>query len=701
MTRERILLIVALIISVVALLTPLVVLAADSGSSSMAVVITDGKGIRGSTNSKNMTMSVVGIVANLRADQRFAYINAEQPSVILGPVGGSGQEFAGLQTEIENQFAVAPAPGENSLYNSLASAHSVLSLESAAPGSTVYVVFGETPGQNLESLLTRISPLLSDFAQDGWIVSTLVPASASTEIVKFSQNVTGATNGQRFLLSVPGGLKTLSASILGNSAIGSLQPLAERIMDPNFVLSSSMDVAPGTSETTLVFFKDDPQGTLRLTDPDGVEAIAGLANHFHAANTAHFVIWRLVDPKPGRWRIDASGLTGAFEVGHYSSNRYTLEVASPTTVPVGEPNTLVVYVSEGHGPVMLDDVRVVAHVALRDGNTIAYTMSDTGIAGDSVAGDGYYSVLLPPAELEGEYALELSLIWRKFQHEISTQEMFVARGFPSIEVRPVSVGDIKSGERTQIATLFIHINGEPYPIELTQLSAHVGSSGSSDASVEFLAQSSTQSGTSSVFDVYTVLQGEGLHNLTFQLDVDYAGRAYAQLSESMVVASLEPPEPIVELVFTPEELSFFDSLLIPKWAIIFVPSLIVFLLLGSLLSWLLRTEPRGYLYNDRGEMVADFSKVKRHPLRSFVFRSTILGQELKIPGFESVRFGFRGRRVNVRNKGPQSSVRVNDEPLARAANLYNKSWIGARGRLYSFLFSKPNLQAAAIGTDGS
>ena len=701
MTRDCILLIAALIISVVALVTPLAVLAADSGSSSMAVVITDGKGIRGSTNSKNMTMSVVGIVANLRMDQSFAYINAEQPSVIFGPVAGSGWEFAGIQIEIENQFAVAPAPGENSLYNSLATAHSVLSLENAAPGSKVYIVFGETPGQNLEKLLTRISPLLSDFAQDGWIVNTVVPASASTEIVNFSQNITGATNGQRFLLSVPGGLKSLSASILGNSAVGSLQPLAERIMDPSSVFSSSMDVAPGTSETTFVFFKDDPDGTLRLTDPDGVEAIAGLANNFHVANTPHVVIWRLVDPKAGPWRIDASGLTGTFEVGHYSSNRYTLEVASPATVPVGEPNTLVVYVSEGRGPVMLNDIRVVAHVALKDGNTIAYTMSDTGIAGDSVAGDGYYSVLLPAAELEGEYALELSLIWRQFQHEISTQTFFVARDFPSIEVRPVSIGDLESGKRAQIATLFIHVNGEPYPIESTQLSAHVGSSGSSDASVEFIAQSSTQNGASSVFDVYTVSQGGGLHNLTFQLDVDYAGRAYTQLSKSMLVTSIEPPEPIAELVFTPEELSVLDSLLVPKWVIIFVPGLIAFLVLGSLFSWLLRTRPQGYLYNDRGEMVADFSKVKRHPLRSFVFRSTILGQELKIPGFENVTFGFRGRRVNVRNKGLQSSVRVNDEPLARAANLYNKSWIGARGRLYSFLFRKPKLQAAAMGADGS
>ena len=468
-------------------------------------------------------------------------------------------------------------------------------------------------------------------------------------------------------------------------------------MAPSSVFSGSLDVPPGTSATTFVFFKDDPSGSFRLTDPSGVEAVAGSTTGFNVIKTPHVVVWRLSNPQAGSWRVDASGLNGALSVGHYSSNRFTIKIASASPMPAGEPNTLVAYVSEGSGPVLLNDVSLIAQLTLGDGSTVAYNMTDTGLGGDAVANDGYYSTILPALGAEGEYAIEMSLIWPQFGHRVSTQTALVTRSFPSIEVRPLPLAELQSGQRTKIATLFLNVNGEPYLIDVEQLSGHVGSTASSDAVLQFEAQSLSSEGKAWLFDVYIVPDGAGRHNVTFEMDLNYAGTSYTHMSQSMVITSLAPPVAAVDLTLNPAALPFMDSLVVPGWVIVLIPSLLIVLVGGSFLSFVLRTKPRGFLYNDNGDMVADFSKVNRHPVMNYLFRNIIFGKELKIQGFEKVTFTFNSNRVKVHSRDPQPGVRVNNEPLSARANVYHKSWIGARGKLYSFLFSKPKVEGLAMG----
>ena len=98
-----------------------------------------------------------------------------------------------------------------------------------------------------------------------------------------------------------------------------------------------------------------------------------------------------------------------------------------------------------------------------------------------------------------------------------------------------------------------------------------------------------------------------------------------------------------------------------------------------------RPSPFGYLYTDEDDEVVDFSKVKRRPMLQFFYKSLIRGSELNVPGLEGLVFHFMRDRVNVRSFDDRPSVRVNNQPLIDSATINDKAWIGAGGRLYTFL----------------
>ena len=117
-----------------------------------------------------------------------------------------------------------------------------------------------------------------------------------------------------------------------------------------------------------------------------------------------------------------------------------------------------------------------------------------------------------------------------------------------------------------------------------------------------------------------------------------------------------------------------------------------------LVYWLTRTTPFGYLYNDRGQVVVDFSNLQRKSVDDLRSRDKIPGRELGVPGLENVTFAFDGAEVYL--SGEQASdaavrsVRVNNQPLIETMQIHDNTWIGTAGRLYSFLMN-PVLPAEA------
>ena len=102
-----------------------------------------------------------------------------------------------------------------------------------------------------------------------------------------------------------------------------------------------------------------------------------------------------------------------------------------------------------------------------------------------------------------------------------------------------------------------------------------------------------------------------------------------------------------------------------------------------------RSDPYGYLYNDRDEPVVDFSNLKRRPIMRLLFKDVVRGKELGISGLEGLSFSFSQGKIALRGRRGAPTVRVNNQPLVGHATVYERAWIGTAGRLYGLFLSPP------------
>lgn len=689
------------------------VVSAESSSSPMFVIVADADSVRGFSQGSELTGSFVGLVSALHPDHRLAFISTDDPSGVLGPVAHVDPEFNLFRSDVDAALAASATGGSSEeIFDALSQAFTVLGIEKAPPGSVVYLITGGSSLDGLASLTDRVSPLAARFGENGWPINGVTLPDTSPEVAEFVSGVVAESGGSAFELSVPEGLEALADSMLGGSGGGSLVGLIQDVLEPQDLLTSSVTVTPGTGETTLVFFKEDPFGTVRLSNPSGLEVAAGDPAALYVEESPHVVAWKLVDPEPGRWKLEIRGVRGRVSAWHVWSNRYFLVLDSSAPLPVDDPSTLIAYASDETGAVELTQVRLFATITRPDGTTLVHEMNDQGVDGDAIAGDGLFAVVVPPLGQEGDYRVDLEMSFLEFDHRISTQSTIRVRNFPVLDVTAERIDDLRPGERTKVASVFVHVAGEPYPVSADQIIADMQSSGGAGGVLEIEPQRLFGEDTSWLYDVYFTPGGEGLHTLTLGLSLDYAGRQYSHLADSIFPSSTLPPqpvelEPVTEVpivapvveaepeppVSTPPEPAGF-----PWWVLVF-PALIVLaaLLLG--LNSLIRTRPFGYLYTDQDELVVDFSRLRRHPVMGLLLKNYVNGKELKIPGLEGVWFRFGGKRIGLRTWRSTGSVRVNNQPLIGEATIQNRAWIGTHGKLYSFLLSPPTPRIAGSQAD--
>ena len=682
--------------------------AAAPGPQQLVVIVADSDAIHQSDKGVGLTKSFIGLVATLQEDQPFIFIGSDDPSYVLGPFGAGDTDFRRKLVEIEARL-MSPRPQDSEgLAEALAEAHTLLSTERAAAGSTLYVLTGSSSKAEFGPLSNRLVPLVTRFAKNGWSINGISLPDASSEAQKFLGSLSNNSGGQLFDLSVSDGFRNLADGILAEGSRGSLATLGRRALTPNEIMSSVVSVAPGTHETKILFFKESPDGSLRLSNPSGFEASAGDRAAFSVLETPHVVIWSLIDPAPGNWRVDARGVEGLITAWEYSLNKYSLVLQSSTLIPTNVPETMVAYVTEGDGAVVLEGVRLYANITTPEGATLVHQMNDEGIDGDATAGDGYFTMTVPQLSVEGDYQVELELSWIDYNHRITSYGAFKAQAFPTIEVRPAQLQGLVAGERTQVATVFIHVQGQPYPVAADQLTASLASPADQKGALELEPQRLFGTGPAWEYNVYFTPEGEGSYTQMFQLSLEYAGRSYTQISDSIVLSAVAihapPPAPVDPVVEEPAPVAPPQSVPVSRAPLAPVPlpqpersgfswlalALPIVLLIGAAAAavyLLTRALPYGYLYNDKGVPLADFANIKRHPILRFVFRGLVRGSDLNVPGMEGLVFHFTKKGISLRNLRGQPTVRVNNEPLVGQAAIEDQTWIGTAGKLFNFSLS--------------
>ena len=705
------------------------------GARQMAVVIADRDAIRASEDSGYLFESLFGLLTTLRPEDRMAFVPVQEPEDVVGPVGGAEVDLRLMIADIDSIMAGTPLEPA-SLVDAMVEASSVMGDERALSGSDVYLIVADDARVALDRQHSNLAPLLSRFQENGWRVNGIMLPETTSSVKQFLGKMAEDSGGSVYDLSAEGGLTELGQAILSEDLRGSLSPLGQRDLYPSEVMTTAVDVSPGTEETTVIIVKETPDGSLRISNPDGLDSSQRDRSSSRVIETPHVVAWKLTDPAVGSWMVDIGGVEGRVSVWSHSTNRYSLVLGNSEPIPTGQPATISAYITEDGRPVKLHGITVVARLTTPDGANLAYTMNDNGENGDVVSGDGYYSVALGPLQSIGKYETVLEMWWPDHTYMVSSGSSFTTSAFPAIRVEPGKLNELESGVRALVATVYVHVQGEPYAIQSEQLTASIGTpfeqgrraalgqgkvaQGTEGQSLptptsapeglgllEVEPQRLFGDGPAWEYQVYFTPSSEGTRDLFFDLDLEYSGVRYAHSSEALRLTSLAPVVPevapvapvaveisppavpvTVPVTISPTPVTVVaETQSMAVWPVVVALVLIIAVIAAVLAYLLTQARPRGYLYNDLNEPIVDFSKLKRGPAVALFLKNLVPGRDINVPELSGLVFMFTRSGVKLRSAGEHPTVRVNNQPLINEAEIDDRTWIGSGGKLFTFMLS--------------
>ena len=698
---------------------------ADSDfSRPITTIVVDGISARSSETAADLAISFVSLLNTLQSDDLVMLMVTDDSTRFVGPYRPTDPVYNQVRADFDAILRWPVTVQSDGLEKALVETHATMTEERAAAGSSIYLLVGESPQNDFDRLSSSLRPLVSRLTDKGWSLSGISLPGASRTAKSFLSDVSSASGGRMVDLSTYVGLTAAADHVLGLQARGTLTEVGSRRLSPYEVMSSVVSVAPGTSNTTILIFRDSAQGSFQLSDPAGF-AISEERTTYQVKEAPNAIIWDIQDPLPGHWRVDSRGIDGNVSVWDYANNAYRIVLEASGILPLGEPSVITAFIAEDDRPVKLDDTQVIASVTTPNGARMKLELRDDGAEADQAAGDGIYSVQLPPLSSAGDYDVELALSWADFNHSLTTFASFRADEYPSVLLDSLEVEDLTPGERTHVGSVLIHIDSTPYSVPQEALAPIVNAAPGSEAEVEIVPRSLFDSGPAWEYDVFLTVSEPGTYSIALQLTTEFEGSMFSKLSEMVVLRSEEPQAPVVAppaekptavqpaavqpaaaqpaaarqaaqpVAVLPEPAAATPDPLSLQWITLLVVPLLA-AAGGVGIYFLLQTRPYGYIHGDNEERLVDFSALRRNPLAAIFRRSYVNGMELGIPGLENVAFRFSGQDIRVlKSKGSQSTVRVNNQPLVDQAVLQDRTWIGARGKLYTFLTESPGLPEGA------
>ncbi len=689
-------------------------------SEPLYIVVVDRHAAGMSQENQDLAVSFVGLLSALRENQRVGFLTADSEEFIGPAVSGSAEHknaYKELTARIEDSSSV-PA---HDLSASLSYAHELMKFESAGEGSTVYVVSGGELEGEAPFEAFPIGDTISAFNRDNWHVVSIALPGSSTYAKDFMRTASSGTGGDVFPLSTPQELKLIADSVLSVDARGSLFEIGQNELAPTDVFTAPIEVAPSTTESSIVFFKQGAAGSLSLQNPAGIKASEGDRALSSVIETPHAVVWTLTDPAPGEWVVDVRGANGFISAWHYPNHKLNLNLVSFETIPFDQNNEIVAYVSDGETRVDVPNAELRATIIDTTGQIFTYTLNDNGELGDSIPGDLYYSTTVPPLSAEGKHNIELELYWPEYEHSIFTRNSVMAQGFPVLDVDLTHTEGLTLGKRATIGTVEVKVNEQPYGIPTSMISAEILSE-SGKGVVEIIPRELLNTGHAWNFDIVFTPAEEELHTLFLRLDMEYAAREYSFMANSQVLSSFAlpaapptqsvvvpvqqsqpspppvvvqpaPPAPVVveQPPALPQESGSF-----PVMAVIYtVASALALIVIAALIYVayrLTRPSPYGYLYDDTGKLLVDFSTIERPFATLLTSKNLLRGEELDVPEMRGLSFYYTKGNVDIRSSQTEPTIRVNNRPLinGQETRSLNQSWIGTQGKLFSLYLMKPD-----------
>ena len=678
---------IAVLVTVIALAAvPLTATASEPAENPMTIILIDGSSIRQSEGNIDSVRSILAMIASISTDREVAFIDAERPSTVIGPTALGSTGFAESIAAIDSEI-ISGYTERSDIISGLVQANTLIGLERPASGSNVVLITSGSSDENTNSVYKRVLPLVDQLISKSNDFHVITIGSVSDTTNEFAQSLVSRSGGEYFSIQNNSEIYKAVANITSNVTNTNLEEINSSTLTLNDIVSLSVDVLPETKNLQFFVYLENSRGSISLTNPDGLDS--SLIDGSYAIESPYIRSIKIDDPTPGTWLLDANSVNGKFAVWSTSQNELRLTINNSGPVPFNEPSSLVVFASRGSNLIGIEDGKIHAYVTTPEGQTLAYTLNDSGLDSDTVAGDGYFSGAVGPFNSTGIHNVTLELSWNEIEYVLTSESSIDVQHFPSLEINSLLQGDLNLSERTKVATINVNVDGQPYPVQYDDIAWDISSGDSSPGKLEIQANTASVDSQDWIYDVFMTVDSPGQRTVSFALQLEYGGQSYIYTATPLFISSIEPPavqsvvnedsrldQTRVETLQTSQEF--------PWWVIVFPVSLAV-AMLSILINWIIQARPKGFLFNDRNERVIDFANLKRGFFSKLLFKNTISGKELGMVGFESVTFKFTKGKICIESNKPSASVRVDNKPLSNKTELVDKTWIGVGGKLYSFV----------------
>ena len=664
----------------------------DVPSNKMNILMLD-MDVTSEESGKNMIESLAGLLSTFGIGDYYLS-TMDKPEVFYGPYKAGDINFSNLGMALDILVAAHQNGSAVDMPGALSEAYNFLALDSAPAGSTLYLIGQGEIESDSTYAAKYLDPLSDLFSENDWKITAITTENSSVSMIAVLDRVSSNTGSRSFLLNPTGGLKEITDYLMSMNSLGTLIESGNGNLAVSDALKTKVNVAPGTQDLTLVFFKNDSSGSLRLNNPDGIDASAGDRTSSRVLETPYAVIWELEDPAPGTWSVDAKGIDGVVSSWHFATNKYRLNLINDKIIPTDEPVTITAYVTDD-GIMITPGVDAVmqATVTGPTGNEVVYNLNDMGSEGDVIAGDGYYSTSIPLSDVSGVYKVVLNLGWSGLDNTLTESREFKTQPFPTLEVTTLNTTQLYPGQTSVVANVLVNVAGEAVAVAPDSITLGSSNEGSNSGILELAPRELTQDGRAWMYDVLFTPSKDGITSLVMSLDINYAGRMHKYVADTLTLNAIKlpvvPPAPyennvVSNVVPAPVQAESNATFQMPV-ELIGIPIAVIALLLAVTLYQKSLTRPFGILSNETSNTLVDFTNLKRSKIKSIFTPSVVHGSETGISELDGITFRFNGDRVEMYSVSVSPTVRVDNQPIVGQVVLKDRTWIGTRGRLFNFV----------------
>jgi len=710
-----------------------VVVAYEDNANKYIVFIIDRQAlIDNDPEGSNLLESLIGMISGIEENSSFYFIPADDPEKATSAFISTNKSKLKINYQyLQEAVRLYNSSIEKESYYkklkpnfelALIKSYNILNLNLASRNSKIFII---SSGEKKFPNINDINPTLNLLSDNQWEINSFeLPTvkqletsvknfSDTSSAEKFLTDVSDKTNGTKLELSNLYSLNTLFNNTFNSNPNFSFSELLNKKLKTNQSFRQEFTIAPGTTKTTLWVFKEDIDGIIKINDisesqnNDKSEKIL-----FNTIETPHVSIWEIENPSAGKWELEINNYNGNLLIYSFSSNDLKPILMSKGPFPNKKAITLTAYIADKETPILLEKIKLTAKLTTVSKTELIYELNDEAKLGDAIANDGYFSTTIPPLELSGIHFIDLEITWLESGHLITSRSEIITKPFPTINITVLEEKKLSLNTPTKVAKLLVNIEDTPYSIPADQLLFSINSNIEESGLIEIISDNISDN-TASEFHIYFTPYGEGTYTINFSMNIKYDGEEYRYRSDYILLSSvpinkyapiiptptnielrsITQASPQIDLEASNIDLSNATNILnkIILLIIIFITLSLLFLIYFKT-----KNKPFGYIYNDKNQLLIDFSKIERGKLLRFIYKNIIQGKELTITELENVKFKFNKSSIEIKKIKDTPRIRINNQPLMDKTEIIERSWIGSSGRLFSIFLSEPDLKNFTI-----